>query len=304
VVDEPDVQQLEPGIHLLHKPSGPTSFSLVQPFLSEPGSRTKRLPVCHGGALDPFAHGLLLLLAGPATRVFELLHQVPKEYETDIAWGAETDNGDPLGRVVARGDPSSLDPRMLDAALASFVGWHEQVPPATSNKRIGGERAYARAHRGEAVELPPARVYLHEARWIAHDLPRSSRLRIAVRGGYYVRALARDLGRSLGCRAHLSTLWRSAIGPWRDPGAGRRESIHGAGVLPWLRVREIDEEAARALRHGDSISAQAMRPPEWEPPAGFPEPEPLVRAVLSGRLVALLRERDGKLEREIDLRGL
>lgn len=304
MVDESDVQQLEPGIHLLHKPSGPTSFSLVQPFLAEPGGRTKRLPVCHGGALDPFAHGLLLLLAGPATRVFELLHQVPKEYEAEIAWGAETDNGDPLGHVVARGDSSSLDPRMLEAALASFVGWREQVPPATSNKRIDGERAYARAHRGEIVELPAVRVYLHEARWLSHDLPRSSRLRIAVRGGYYVRALARDLGRSLGSRAHLSTLWRSAIGPWRDPGAGRRESIHGAGLPPWLRVREVNEEEARALRRGGSISAEGTRTGEWPLPAGFPEPDPLVRAVLGGRLVALLRDREGTLVREIDLWGL
>ena len=306
MVDESDVEQLEPGIHLLHKPSGPTSFSLVQPFLSEPRGRAKRLPVCHGGALDPFAHGLLLLLAGRATRVFELLHQIPKEYEAEIAWGAETDNGDPLGRVVAQGDPSSLDPRTLDVALASFVGWREQVPPATSNKRIGGERAYARAHRGEIVELPAVRVYLHEARWIAHDLPRSSRLRLVVRGGYYVRALARDLGRSLGCRAHLSALWRSAIGPWPDPGAGRRESIQGPGLLPWLRAREIDEEEEdRALRRGDSIGAQRIRPGEWQLPAGFPEPpERLVRAVLGGRLVALLREHEGTLVREIDLRGL
>ena len=303
MVDESDVERLEPGIHLLHKPSGPTSFSLVQPFLSEAPGR-KRLPVCHGGALDPFARGLLLLLAGRATRVFELLHQVPKEYEAEIAWGEETDNGDPLGRVVARGDPSALDPRRLDDALASFVGWREQVPPATSNKRVGGERAYARAHRGEIVELPPGRVYLHEARWIAHDLPRSSRLRLVVRGGYYVRALARDLGRSLGCRAHLSNLWRSAIGPWRDPGPGQRESIHGSGLLPWLRVREVTEEEAGALRRGGSVSAEGTRPGAWRLPAGFPDPEPLVGAVLGGHLVALLREREGTLLREIDLRGL
>src|SRR2546429_4429111 len=191
---------LEPGLHLLHKPAGPTSFSMVQPFLEEARGRKPRLAVCHGGALDPFADGLLPILVGRATRVFELLHPIPKEYEAEVTWSTETDNGDPLGTVVARGDASTLDPAQLEAALQSFLGWREQVPPATSNKRIGGERAYARAHRGEQVELPPVRVYLHEARWTWHGLPRASRLRLVVRGGYYVRSLARDPRRGLGSR--------------------------------------------------------------------------------------------------------
>jgi tRNA pseudouridine55 synthase len=295
-----DIEPLEAGIHLLHKPAGATSFSLVQPFLPEGRGRAK-LPICHGGALDPFAHGLLLLLAGRATRLFELLHEIPKEYEAQVAWGAETDNGDPLGRIVARGDPALLDERKLDEVLASFIGWREQVPPATSNKRIGGERAYARAHRGEVVDLPASRVYLHEAQWLAHDLPRSSRLRLVVRGGYYVRALARDLGRELGCRAHLATLWRSAIGPWRDPGAETRSKVGSAALLPWLRRRDVDEEEAAALCRGGSIRTFTLSGAEWQLPSGFPEPQPLVRAMLGDRLVALLREREGKLVREIDL---
>jgi tRNA pseudouridine55 synthase len=294
------VEPLVPGIHLLHKPRGATSFSLVQPFLSQARGR-KRLPVCHGGALDPFAHGLLLLLAGRATRLFETLHEIPKEYEAEVAWGAETDNGDPLGRILARGDASLLDPRKLDEVLPSFIGWREQVPPATSNKRIDGERAYARAHRGEAVELPPTRVYLHEARWIAHDLPRASRLRLVVRGGYYVRGLARDLGRALGCRAHLATLWRSAIGPWRDPGSGTQTTIPGSALLPWLRKREVDEKETVALRRGGSIAVGILAKAEWQLPTGFPEPQPLVRALFGGHLIALLRQRDDGLARELEL---
>src|SRR6267143_5379728 len=98
---------LEPGIHLLHKPAGPTSFSLVQPFLSEARGRRPRIAVCHGGALDPFAEGLLPILVGRATRAFELLHPIPKEYQAEVSWGAETDNGDPLGVVVAPQDTSA-----------------------------------------------------------------------------------------------------------------------------------------------------------------------------------------------------
>jgi len=293
---------LEPGIHLLHKPAGPTSFSMLQPFLAEARGRKPRLRVCHGGALDPFAEGLLPVLVGRATRVFELLHPIPKEYEAEVTWGSETDNGDPLGAVVARGDASALEPEALDGALRQFVGWREQVPPATSNKRVGGERAYARAHRGEIVELPPVRVYLHEARWVSHDLPRASRLRLVVRGGYYVRSLARDLGRALGCRAHLSRLSRTRIGPWRDPGPGRGEVIRGPAILPWTAVRDLSSEEARALRKGP-VARGELRPPEQLLPPGFPDPEAPVRALLDGSLVALLRERDGMLWQEIDLRG-
>ena len=289
---------MRPGIHLVHKKRGETSFSLVRAFAASTGLRA-----CHGGALDPFAEGLLLILAGPATRLFELLHPIPKIYQAEIAWGVETDNGDPLGAPIARGDPSSLDPAQLDAALARHLGWREQVPPATSNKRVDGERAYVRAHRGEQVLLPPSRVYLHEARFLAHDLPRSSRLRLMVRGGYYVRALVRDLGRDLGCRAHLTALRRLSIGPWSDP-SGEPQIVSGPAVLPWAPRRELTDEEERRIRGGAAIPAGALGEPEWRCPPGFPDPEPPVRAILRGRLVALLRESPGGLVREIDLRGI
>ena len=298
------VDLLDRGIHLLHKPAGPTSFSLVQPFIAEAAALTRKVPVCHGGALDPFAEGLLPILVGRATRLFDLLHVVPKHYEARVAWGAETDNGDPLGQVVARGDPSRLTPRRLDEALTAFVGWREQVPPPTSNKRIGGERAYARVHRGEHVELPAARVYLHEARWTAHDLPRASQLRLVVGGGYYVRALVRDLGRALGCRAHVAALSRTAIGPWQDPGPGRTELVRGTQLLPWLRARTVNAEEARILRRGASIPAGTLHAPEWPLPEGFPEPESLVRGLFDGQLVAIARESGKMLTPVIHLGGI
>src|SRR2546421_2126470 len=142
---------MKPGIYLVHKPVGATSFSLVQAMMDEvrrAGIRRDKLPVCHGGALDPFAEGLLPLLAGKATRLMELLHPIAKEYEAEVAWGKETDNGDLLGATVFEGDATALSPAALDQALASFIGWREQGPPATSNKRIGGERAYRRGAPG------------------------------------------------------------------------------------------------------------------------------------------------------------
>src|SRR5438270_3184935 len=128
------MERPRPGIYLLHKPVGATSFSLVQEFMDEvqrAGIRRDKLPVCHGGALDPSAEGLLPLLAGRATRLMEQLHPIPKEYEAEVAWGRETDNGDLHGAAVLEGDARGLTPGTLDEALARFIGWREQVPPST-----------------------------------------------------------------------------------------------------------------------------------------------------------------------------
>src|SRR6185295_4688467 len=100
---------MTPGIHLIHKPPGPTSFSLVQAYLqsaqTEASSSGRRVPrICHGGTLDPFASGLLLILVEPATKLFDYLHDIPKVYEATIRWGIETDNGDPLGKTTFTGD--------------------------------------------------------------------------------------------------------------------------------------------------------------------------------------------------------
>jgi tRNA pseudouridine55 synthase len=291
---------MTPGIYLFHKPVGPTSFSLVRSAMAEAG----RLKVCHGGTLDPFAHGLLLLLVGPATRLFDYLHGVPKVYEGTVRWGVETDNGDLLGKPTFEGDASGLTVERLEEALAGFVGWREQTPPATSAKRVGGERAYVRAHRGEEVVMPPVRVYLHEAHWLGHDLARrESRLRIVVRGGYYVRALVRDLGRMLGCGAHLTGLHRTAIGPWVDPGEGRSVAVHGREIMPWTASRVLSDAEVGELRAGRTIGMGELARPEWEMPGEFVEAGAPVRGFHLGRLVYLLSEVEGRLGVLRELRG-
>lgn len=291
---------MTPGIYLFHKPVGPTSFSLVRSAMAEAG----RLKVCHGGTLDPFAHGLLLLLVGPATRLFDYLHGVPKVYEGTVRWGVETDNGDLLGKPTFEGDASGLTVERLEEALAGFVGWREQTPPATSAKRVGGERAYVRAHRGEEVVMPPVRVYLHEAHWLGHDLARrESRLRIVVRGGYYVRALVRDLGRMLGCGAHLTGLHRTAIGPWADPGEGRTVAVHGREIMPWTASRVLSDAEVGELRAGRTIGMGELARPEWEMPGEFVEAGAPVRGFHLVRLVYLLSEVEGRLGVLRELRG-
>jgi tRNA pseudouridine55 synthase len=288
---------MSPGIHLVHKPVGPTSFAFMREQVGVSAKTSGKQPkVCHGGALDPFASGLLLILVEPATRLFDYLHDTPKVYEATVRWGVETDNGDPTGRAVFQGRPTVPNtPERLEGVLRCFLGWREQVPPATSNKRVGGERAYVKAHRGEAVDLPPTRVYLHEAQWIRHDLPGESRLRVVVRGGYYVRALARDLGRFLGCGAHLGALHRSAIGPWNDPGPGGHAEVHGREILPWTATRILNDQEVGELRQERPIPIGELSPPDWPLPDGFVANELPIRGFHLGRFAFLLRRMNNQL---------
>ena len=291
------------GIHLVHKPVGGTSFAIVKGFMREAREAGQgKLAIGHGGTLDPFADGLLLILAGQATRLMELMHPLPKAYEATVEWGRETDTCDHLGQVVSGAEPN-LDVASLDAALEGFLGWRDQVPPATSAKKIGGEAAYKKAHRGEEVVLPPSRVYLHEAAWLSHDLPHRSVLRITCRGGFYVRSLARDLGRALGCGAHLSALHRTAIGPWSDPGPEASAVITGEALIPWCRTRRLDDDEARRLGMGQPIGLGAIEPPAYALPPGFPDPSAPIRGLHEGKLVALLKEAEGGLRTAANLRG-
>jgi tRNA pseudouridine55 synthase len=282
---------MTPGIHLVHKPVGPTSFAVLRSLRAD-----ARLKMCHGGALDPFAGGLLLILVEPATKLFDHLHDAPKVYEATVRWGVETDNGDPTGKPVFQGEPTVPNtPARLDSVLKAFLGWQEQVPPATSNKWVDGERAYTRAHRGERVDLPPARVYLHEAQWLSHDLPSESCLRVVVRGGYYVRALVRDLGRFLRCGAHLAALHRSAIGPWHDPGAGGHVEVHGREIMPWTPTRILTDQEVGELRQDRPIPLGALQQADWPLPRGFPAEGLPIRGFHLGRFAFLLRSMNGSL---------
>jgi tRNA pseudouridine55 synthase len=299
---------IESGIHLVHKAVGQSSFDVIRGFKRrafEAGQ--KKLALGHGGTLDPFADGLLLVMAGQATRLMELMHPLPKTYVAEVAWGVETDTCDLHGKPVAEAVAAQLTPEALDAALAPLLGWTDQVPPATSAKKIDGEAAYKKAHRGEDVVMKPCRVFLLSARWLAHDLaqgqPQRSILELTCRGGYYVRSLARDLGRTLGCGAHLTALRRTAIGPWMDPGEGQERLLTGADLLPWCPSRLLTDEEADHLSHGRTIPVGEALPAAWSMPTGFPDSGAPLRALHEGRLVALLKPAEEGLRTFANLRG-
>ena len=131
----------------------------------------------------------------------------------------------------------------------------------------------------------------------------TSTLRLTTRGGYYVRSLARDLGRATGALAHLRALRRTAIGPWEDPPAGERPVIRGAKLFPWCGSVGIDAGELAALKAFRPIPLRSIEVPDWRLPAGFPDPQAPIRALHEGALVAMLREREGKLAGDPVLRA-
>lgn len=169
----------------------------------------------HTGTLDPFATGLLVLLVGRGTRVARFLDGLAKTYLATARLGSRTTTDDLTGEPVGPPHEGALPGReAVLAALAGFVGSQAQTPPAFSARRQDGERAYARARRGEDVTLAPAQVTVHGADLLAFE-GADVTFRVTVSTGTYVRAIARDLGERLGTGAHLTALRRESIGALR-----------------------------------------------------------------------------------------
>lgn len=198
------------GLLLVDKPAGVTSHDVVNAARRALGEKR----VGHGGTLDPFATGLLVLLVGRATRLLQWLHDEPKVYDALVQFGAETDTED-LHGVVTR--EAQLPSRAaLDASVASLIGDLDQVPPSYSAKRVDGRRAYELARAGETVDMKPSRVHVDAVALSSFegrdDAVTRCRMRVTCGGGTYVRSLARDLARAAGSAAHLSALRRERAG--------------------------------------------------------------------------------------------
>ncbi len=198
------------GLLLVDKPAGVTSHDVVNVARRALGEKR----IGHGGTLDPFATGLLVLLVGRATRLLQWVHDEPKEYEAVVRFGAETDTED-LGGVVVR--EAALPSRAaLESAVPSLLGEIEQVPPAYSAKRVDGRRAYDLAREGRAPEMKPARVRIDAVALSSFEgepeRVTACRMRVTCGGGTYVRSLARDLARAAGSAAHLTALRRHRAG--------------------------------------------------------------------------------------------
>lgn len=276
----------KPGIYALHKPAGPSSFAVLRDFRATWSERTSHFKACHGGTLDPFAEGLLLVLVGGATQLFELLHELPKTYEARVEWGRETDTGDALGRTTSQ-SPARPTAEAIENAARAFTGWTLQIPPSTSAKKIGGEPAYAKAHRGEPVALEPSRVFLGSSTF-RHALPDASDVTLICRGGFYVRSWATELGRAVGCGAHVATLSRTAIGPFTLPRVGQTAFFAHQDCVPWLSTCTLTDAAVGELRAKGRCGGVPLNNPPWKWPRDFPVPTPRIAGLHGESLVALL----------------
>lgn len=212
---------MQDGVLLVDKPAGITSHDVVARVRRELGVRR----VGHAGTLDPFATGLLLVLVGRATRIQRLLMALPKTYTVVAQLGATSTTGDPEGEVKVTGRIPPLPLRLPHGRI-------RQRPPAYSAVKVDGERAYARARRGEEVELPEREVEIHSFEQLALDGDRVT-LRVCCSSGTYVRSLVSDLG-----DAYCLQLRRDAIGAFdlSDAGANMRSIEAALRFMPQLRL--------------------------------------------------------------------
>jgi tRNA pseudouridine55 synthase len=251
------------GVLVADKPSGPTSHDVVQQ--ARRLYRTRQ--VGHAGTLDPMATGVLLLMFGEALKLSPYLSAASKRYRARVAFGRATDTLDALGETTRSVEllPGFLTEVLLDQAVNHERGRSTQVPPAFSAIRLGGQRAHRLSRDGQPPELAPRPVAVHALEVVERGPHLASiDLEMVVSKGYYVRALARDLGEALGVPAHLSSLRRLASGaftlsdavvwPPPEPAPLLPLELAAARALPIARLNESGERRARfgqALGIGD-----------------------------------------------------
>lgn len=195
------------------KPVGWTSFDVVKrvrgALLRRLGK--KKFKVGHAGTLDPLASGVMIITTGKATKRIEELQSGVKEYVATIALGATTPSFDLETEIDARYPTDHITRQLVEEKLKGFIGRIEQVPPAFSACKIGGERAYQMARRGEEVELKPKTLVIDEIE-LTDYREGSITIRVVCSKGTYIRALARDIGMALGSGGHLTALRRTRVG--------------------------------------------------------------------------------------------
>jgi tRNA pseudouridine55 synthase len=277
------------GVMVVDKPIGLTSHDVVQIIRRGTGIRRAG----HTGTLDPRASGVLVILVGPAVRLSEYVSASDKRYQATIRLGATTDTYDADGRYTDQFHPSvsvnDIREEQFQEALQKFVGEIQQVPPPYSAVKVQGRKAYEMAREGEEVDLAPRVINVYSLE-VLEWAPPEAVVDVFCSSGTYVRSLANDLGKALGCGAHLVGLRRTKSGRFtlRDAVPLRRlqESfvagdwyqflIPAAEALGDWPMVELDADQVELVRHGHRVPAD-------------PEAKGWARGVSeAGDLVALL----------------
>src|SRR5690349_7733686 len=207
------------GLYLVDKPVGPTSFGVLRSLRPALGRK-----LGHAGTLDPFASGLLLVLADTATRLAPYLSSADKTYRAVVQFGEVSTTLDPEGTITVTG--GSTDRAAVDLAASAMTGDVLQRVPAASAVKVAGERSYARMRRGEEGAPEPRMVRIDRLDVAGFD-PRTQRAEIAVAcsKGTYVRQIAADLGERTGAGAMCLSLRRLTVGPFDVADAGTPEQV-------------------------------------------------------------------------------
>ena len=215
------------GILIVDKTPGVTSRDV--------DNRAKRIldskGVGHLGTLDPFATGVLVLGVGQGTKLFPFMEDLPKTYRARLELGESRDTGERTGAVTGKASVPALYRDLIDQVLKSFLGEITQVPPAYSAKHVDGKRAYEIAREGKAVELKPQTVRIESIQllnlsdtWIEFEA--------RVSRGTYIRTLGEDIAKALGTLGYLSSLRRTAVGPYLAEDGVTPELIDASRIIP------------------------------------------------------------------------
>jgi len=281
------------GLVIVDKPSGRTSHDVVAQIRRLAGTRR----VGHAGTLDPMATGVLVIGVEKATRLLGHLALTEKEYSATIRLGQATDTDDGDGVTIAEASAAGITDAALGAAATALTGEIEQVPPGFSAIKVGGKRAYRLARQGAPPDLAARNVTVRsftvEAVHRLGDLLDAD-VMVTCSSGTYIRALARDLGTSLGVGGHLTALRRTRVGPYEIGQARTMEQLAAAfTVVPLdqaaaeaFRPVHLTAQDARLVAHGRRLPGAVLEAVPGTGPAAAFAPD--------GSLVALLTQEAGQ----------
>ncbi|MES9860009.1 MAG: tRNA pseudouridine(55) synthase TruB [Candidatus Thiodiazotropha sp. LLP2] len=211
------------GVLLLDKPEGMTSNKALQ----EVKFLYKAAKAGHTGSLDPLATGLLPICFGEATKLSAFLLDADKRYLVRVKLGETTTTADAEGEIIETADPSGVTEAALIETMAEFLGEQQQLPPMYSAIKHKGERLYKLARQGIEVEREPRTIHIHGLDLLSFDLPEFE-MDVRCSKGTYVRTLAEDIGKRLGCGAYVTGLRRTGVGPYDDQSMLTLEQIQEA----------------------------------------------------------------------------
>ncbi|MBM4349202.1 MAG: tRNA pseudouridine(55) synthase TruB [Deltaproteobacteria bacterium] len=283
------------GLLVVDKPEGMTSLDVVR----EIKARFLIKKAGHIGTLDPFATGVLPIVINEGTKLVPFLHDDPKGYEAVMKLGEETRTDDLTGEIIKKGVWEGLSTEVIRMVFKSFSGKIRQTPPMFSAVKVKGKPLYRMARKGIEIEREEREIHLYDLQIQKIDLP-IIHFRVSCSRGTYIRALARDIGKRIGCGAHLISLRRTRSGPFTldqaIPMDGLKaltgnEAFHSS-LIPMrevlLGLPEVigDERMVRKVRYGKEMTVRDLDPQTLPP---FEEGQWLKMSSPEEGLVAILQ---------------